>query len=171
MEMIPPNGYLIKALYEWLLDNKLTPHVLIAVNVVGVVVPHSFVKGDTLILNIHPEAVRNLHIDNRTLDCLTKFSGVTEHIYAPIEAIVSIYAKENGVGMTFFPEHSKDDDALTTAEKTKFSPPVNPDLKGKSALTLVNLSSTRKQKLSKTKTKPKSKSHLSLINYPDNEKK
>jgi len=103
-KLTPPNPYLIRAFYEWLVDNNLTPHILIIAKIPGVIVPQDYVEDGKLVLNISDEAVRNLIIDNDVLECDAQFSKITHHIIAPISAITAIYAKENGVGMTFMPE-------------------------------------------------------------------
>lgn len=93
--------YLLKALYEWLLDNQLTPYVIVAADMEGVVVPRAHVQDGQLILNISPDATRGLSMDKEALTFSARFGGVAMQLYIPMDAIIAIYARENGVGMVF----------------------------------------------------------------------
>lgn len=93
--------YLLKALYEWLLDNQLTPYVIVAANMEGVVVPRAHVQDGQLILNVSPDATRGLLMDKEALTFSARFGGVAMQLYIPMDAIIAIYARENGVGMVF----------------------------------------------------------------------
>jgi stringent starvation protein B len=93
--------YLLRALYEWLLDNQLTPYVIIAADMDGVVVPRSHVKDGQLVLNISPDATRDLLIDAQALAFSARFGGVPMQLFIPVDAVIAIYARENGAGMVF----------------------------------------------------------------------
>lgn len=93
--------YLLRALYEWLLDNRLTPYVIVAADMDGVVVPRTHVQDGQLVLNISPDATRDLLVDNEQLTFSARFGGVPMQLYIPVDAVMAIYARENGVGMVF----------------------------------------------------------------------
>ena len=93
--------YLLRALYEWLLDNQLTPHVLVAADMPGVEVPREQVQEGQLVLNVSDTATRGLEISNEALSFSARFGGVPRQLYIPVEAVVAIYARENGAGMAF----------------------------------------------------------------------
>lgn len=99
-EGIPQQPYFLRALYEWCVDNGSTPH--IAVRVDGrCKVPAAFVKDGQIVLNIGPNAVRNLHIDNEWVTFSARFSGVSQDVHVPVDAVQAIYARETGEGMAF----------------------------------------------------------------------
>lgn len=113
--------YLLRALYEWILDNELTPLILVAANQPGVVVPQQHIKDGQIILNIGPSAVRDLTISNDLVHFHARFSGTPMNVRVPPNAVLGIYARENGHGM-LFPEEAMPDTELTedmeqTAEK------------------------------------------------------
>ncbi|SFX02763.1 ClpXP protease specificity-enhancing factor [Marinospirillum alkaliphilum] len=93
--------YLLRALYEWLLDNQLTPYVIVAADMDGVVVPRAHVQDGQLVLNISPDATRDLLIDDQALAFSARFGGVPMQLYIPVDAVLAIYARENGAGMVF----------------------------------------------------------------------
>jgi stringent starvation protein B len=104
--MTSSRPYLVRAIYEWLNDNNLTPHVLIDATQSGVVVPTAHIQEGRIVLNIMPSAVRDLFIHNDALSFSARFGGVPMQIYAPMQAVLAIYARENGEGM-FFNENEK----------------------------------------------------------------
>lgn len=99
--MTPNRPYLIRAINEWLLDNQLTPHLLVNAEAQGVEVPHNFIQDGKIVLNIGPHAVEGLRITNEEVTFLARFSGVSQLISFPVSAVLAIYAKENGRGMMF----------------------------------------------------------------------
>lgn len=105
MSMSSSRPYLIRALYEWIVDNECTPYLLVDANERGVSVPQSFVNKDgRIVLNVAPRAVKELHIGNDGIHFNARFGGVPTDIYVPCAAVFSIYARENGQGMIFEPE-------------------------------------------------------------------
>lgn len=102
--MTSSRPYIMRALYEWIVDNHLTPYVLVDASVTGALVPQQFVKDNQIVLNISPEAVMGLSITNDALSFNGRFGGVATDIFVPIAAVVGIYARENGQGMVFDPE-------------------------------------------------------------------
>ncbi|MCO7056744.1 ClpXP protease specificity-enhancing factor [Pseudomonas juntendi] len=93
--------YLVRALYEWIVDNDCTPHMLVNAEYAQVQVPDGFANDGQIVLNISPSAVRNLHMDNDAVSFEGRFSGVTHLLFVPVGAILGIYARENGQGMVF----------------------------------------------------------------------
>lgn len=93
--------YLMRAIYEWILDNDMTPHVLIDATMPDVDVPQNYVEEGRIILNISPSAVQQFLIDNNCLSFNARFGGRPSSIYAPITAVRAIYAAENSEGMMF----------------------------------------------------------------------
>ena len=107
-KMTSSRSYLLRALYDWIVDNECTPYVLINAMLPEVQVPQQHVKDGQIVLNVSPLAVKRLSIDKDALSFNARFGGVETDIYAPISAIMGIYARENGQGMIFeteeFPE-------------------------------------------------------------------
>lgn len=93
--------YLVRALYEWIVDNDCTPHLLVNAEYPGVQVPVGFASDGQIVLNASPSAVRHLHMDNQAVSFEGRFGGVAHSLYIPAEAIMAIYARENGQGMVF----------------------------------------------------------------------
>ena len=112
--MTPIKPYLIRSIYEWVLDNDLTPHMLVDSETEGTVLPRNYVEDGKIVLNIRPEAIHGLTLGNETVEFNARFSGKPMHIIVPIKAILAIYAKENGKGMIFDQEEYDETDPLPT---------------------------------------------------------
>ena len=100
-EMTSNRPYLLRALYEWIADNNMTPHVLVEAGAEGVDVPDQAIQKGKVILNIDNAAVRDLDLGNEWLTFKARFSGSEHNVAVPIEAVLAIYSKENGQGMMF----------------------------------------------------------------------
>jgi stringent starvation protein B len=100
-EMTSNRPYLLRALYEWITDNGMTPHILVEAGADGVDVPDQAVQKGKVILNIDNVAVRELDLGNAWLTFKARFSGSEYDVSVPIDAVLAIYAKENGQGMMF----------------------------------------------------------------------
>ncbi len=100
--MTSQKPYLIRAIYEWLLDNNMTPHLLVNTSYEGVQVPREYIHDNKIVLNISDGAVQNFHTDNDWISFSARFSGKPMELFIPIIAVQSIYGKENNEGM-FFP--------------------------------------------------------------------
>lgn len=98
--------YIVRALYEWILDNDCTPYVLVNADEVGVDVPRQFIKDGQIVLNISPAAVVDLVVDNDSIHFNGRFGGVPVDVFVPMTAVIGIYARENGQGMVFDSEDS-----------------------------------------------------------------
>ena len=99
-DLISTKPYMIRAIHEWCVDNHLTPHLLVAVNP-QTRVPVAFVKEGEIVLNLNHSATKDLHIDNGAIVFSARFSGVSQNLYVPMNAVKGIFARENGQGMFF----------------------------------------------------------------------
>ncbi|NIH23850.1 ClpXP protease specificity-enhancing factor [Providencia heimbachae] len=106
--MTPRRPYLLRAHYEWLLDNDMTPHLVVDVTVPDINVPMEFARDGQIVLNVAPRAVGNLEITNEDVRFNARFGGVPRQVYVPMAAIMAVYARENGAGMMFEPEAAYD---------------------------------------------------------------
>jgi len=100
MSEIPTKPYILRALYEWCVDNGYTPHLAVKVDA-RVQVPAEYVKGGEITLNISPTAVHKLQMGNELIEFSARFGGVARQIAVPIVAVHALYARETGQGMTF----------------------------------------------------------------------
>lgn len=107
--MTPSRPYLIRALYDWIVDNGMTPYVLVNADDAEVVVPRQFVEGGKIVLNINPSAVQNLQLGNGLVEMDARFSGTPMHISVPVMSVLAIYARENGKGMVFTEEDNNNE--------------------------------------------------------------
>ncbi len=101
MSMSSSQPYMIRAIYEWIVDNDCTPYLLVNAESEGVLVPQEFVNDGQIILNIAPTAVRELLMTNEEVEFNGRFGGRPMHVYTPIHSVMAIYARENGQGMVF----------------------------------------------------------------------
>lgn len=100
----PKRPYLLRALYDWLVDSGLTPYLLIDAEGDDVQVPADYVTDGRIVLNVGPNAVRNLHLGHDHVSCDGRFGGRPFPLSIPLRAVLAIYAKESGEGMMFEPE-------------------------------------------------------------------
>ena len=99
--MTSSRPYLIRALYEWITDNGLTPYLLVNAQAPGVEVPPQYVREGRIVLNINPAAVHGLCLGNEEIEFRARFGGAPRLIRIPPGAVLAIYAQENGQGMAF----------------------------------------------------------------------
>ena len=102
--MTPRRPYLLRAFYDWLVDNDLTPHLVVDATLPGVKVPMEFVSDGQIVLNVAPRAVGNLELGNEAISFSARFSGRPHSVIVPLYAAMAIYARENGAGTMFEPE-------------------------------------------------------------------
>lgn len=121
MQMTSSRPYLIRAMYQWITDNGMTPHLLVDVAIDGVQVPTEHVQNGKIILNVAPMAIGALILGDEEITFSARFSGKSMSIYFPIEAVLAVYAKENGQGMMF----SEDDGAVSSDSED--DPDPDPD--------------------------------------------
>ena len=93
--------YLIRALYEWIVDNQCTPHLLVNAEFPKVQVPPGYASDGQIVLNVSPSAVRHMHMDNEAVSFEGRFGGIAHSLFIPAAAVLAIYARENGQGMVF----------------------------------------------------------------------
>lgn len=101
MSMTSSRPYILRALYEWILENSCTPYILVNAYGPGVQVPQEHVKDGQIILNIAPVAVQGLHISDNAIEFNGRFAGIPTPVYVPVGSVLGIYARENGQGMVF----------------------------------------------------------------------
>ena len=123
--MTPSKPYVVRAIYDWIVDNNCTPHVLIDAASDGVVVPEDYVTEGQIVLNISPTAVVGLHLGNDAVSFSGRFGGVPLDVFLPLDSILGIYARENGQGMVFDAAEEPDD------------PPEPPAGRGRPSLQVV----------------------------------
>lgn len=95
--------YLLRAIHAWIVDNGMTPHVLVDATVDGVCVVQDFVQEGKIMLNIDQDAVDHLALDDDSISFTAYFGqhNTAEQMYVPMEAIIAIFAQEIGDGITF----------------------------------------------------------------------
>ncbi|ALP52311.1 peptidase [Candidatus Tenderia electrophaga] len=108
--MISSRPYLIRAIHDWIVDNNLTPYLLVNAEAANVTVPEQYVQDGRIILNIGPQAVRSLELTNDWVMFNARFGGVSMQVSVPPAAVMAVYAKENGRGMVFSDEDESMDD-------------------------------------------------------------
>ncbi len=100
MNEIPTKPYLLRALFEWCVDNGYTPHLAVRVDS-RTQVPNEYVKNGEITLNISPNAVHKLQLGNELIEFSARFGGVARQISVPLSNVYALYARETGHGMTF----------------------------------------------------------------------
>lgn len=103
--MTSKRPYLIRAIYEWLVDNDLTPYLLVDAGREGVYVPENYVEGGRIVLNVSPSAVRDLELGNELIAFHARFGGNGFSVSLPPEAVLGVVARENNEGI-HFPEQA-----------------------------------------------------------------
>jgi stringent starvation protein B len=139
-ELTSTRPYLVRAIYQWIEDNSLTPYILVDTTAPLVDVPLEYVRNGRIVLNISSVAVRNLALDDDVVTFSARFGGVARDIYVPIVAVLAIYSKENGKGMFF----DQDGD-------------IEPPPKGGNSSEKARLSTSNGHKTRKTDSRPKLK--------------
>ena len=101
LEMTSSRPYLLRAVYEWIADNDLTPQIVVDAQQEQVRVPAAYVREGKIVLNISSTAVRGLSLGNERVEFSTRFGGVPFDVVVPVRAVLAIMARENGTGMSF----------------------------------------------------------------------
>ncbi|MGL4861263.1 MAG: ClpXP protease specificity-enhancing factor [Enterobacteriaceae bacterium] len=140
-QMSPRRPYILRAFYEWLLDNDLTPHLVVDITLPGVQVPLEFARDGQIVLNIAPHAVANLELGNDEIHLNARFSGTPRKLTIPLYAVMAIYARENGAGTLFEAEAAYSQEEPTIGEIVQENPPdpddEPPKPKGRPSLRVV----------------------------------
>lgn len=121
--------YLLRALYEWIVDNDCTPHVIVDATLPGVDVPTQYVKDGQIVLNLSPSAVIELQLGDDCVSFNGRFGGRPTDVFIPMVAVMGIYARENGQGMAFEPEEEGDPPPEDGKAPTPLRRPGKPSLK------------------------------------------
>lgn len=115
--------YLLKAFFDWIVDNQCTPYIIVDAYYAGVEVPQEFVNDGQIVLNIAPRAVSDFAINDTSVEFSTRFNGMPINLYLPTSSILGIYAQENGKGMMFETEESTEPPPVSpTIVKRKIKP-------------------------------------------------
>ncbi|MGE8557315.1 MULTISPECIES: ClpXP protease specificity-enhancing factor [unclassified Acinetobacter] len=135
LNLTPTRPYLARAIYEWICDNNLTPYLLVDATQPNTMVPEQFIQDGQIVLNIVPHAVHKLTMSNDAITFSARFGGISRDIYVPLNAVLGIYARENGQGLFFDPSEYEGtqiaEDTLkstTTSEETE-QPKKKPSLR------------------------------------------
>ncbi len=114
--------YLLRAVYEWCVDNGYTPHISVMVDA-RTRVPMEYARNGEIVLNIGPVAASRLRMGNELIECTARFSGVAKDLVIPVATVAAIYAGENGHGMSFEPGK---EETVTEASGEEVVPPPDP---------------------------------------------
>ena len=129
----PTRPYMVRALYQWIEDNALTPYLMVDATADNVQVPKEHIQDGRIVLNIASRATGNMSMENDYIHFSARFGGVSQEIWVPLTAVMGIYAKENSQGMFFDPNEYDDyvpeEDAATTSKKSAAAPKPKRDNK------------------------------------------
>lgn len=126
MKMTANRPYLLRAFYEWIVDNNCTPYLVVDATVSNVKVPVQFVQNGQIVLNTAPSAVGNLQLGNDAVTFNARFGGQPFALYIPINAVLAIYARENGAGTVFTLEEEEDEAEIFSNSLDDESPEPEP---------------------------------------------
>ena len=113
--------YLLRAMFDWMIDSGFTPHLIVDATWEAVQVPVAFVKEGRIVLNVSPGATQSFLIGAEAVDFNARFGGVSHRVHVPIDAVLGIYARETGQGMVF-----SEDSATPPAEGDEPDPESPP---------------------------------------------
>ncbi|MEO8778953.1 MAG: ClpXP protease specificity-enhancing factor [Rhodanobacter sp.] len=122
--------YLLRAIYDWISDNQLTPYILVDAGAAGVRVPPQVIQNGQVVLNLATRAVANLDLGNEWISFQARFSGVSQTIQVPVQAVLALYAQENGQGM-MFPADGEGSDTPPSKSPPEKPTPIAGDAKPK----------------------------------------
>ncbi|ASM51151.1 stringent starvation protein B [Pseudoalteromonas espejiana DSM 9414] len=144
--MTPNRPYLLRAFFDWIVDNECTPHLVVDAGYPAVQVPTQFVQDGQIVLNISPSAVTGFSLDMEQLSFNARFGGQPMQVYVPLGAVLAIYARENGEGTVFTAEEFLEDEddfapdlesVETSDEIIDETPPEKPEKKKGSHLRVI----------------------------------
>ncbi|BED90257.1 stringent starvation protein B [Pseudoalteromonas sp. MM1] len=144
--MTPNRPYLLRAFFDWIVDNDCTPHLVVDADYPAVQVPTQFVQDGQIVLNIGPSAVTGFSLDMEQLSFNARFGGQPMQVYVPLGAVLAIYARENGEGTVFTAEEFLEDEddfapelesVETSDEFIDETPPEKPEKKKGSHLRVI----------------------------------
>lgn len=143
-DMTPNQPYLLRAFFDWIVDNELTPYMVVNADFPDVKVPTQFVNDGQIVLNVSPSACVNFVLDTQWVQFQARFSGQPMLVSFPCVAVEAIYAKENGAGTVF-----------SVAEPPEPTTPSDDDSSGLSSVDLVDAP--------KSNSPPKGKPGLRIV--------
>jgi stringent starvation protein B len=118
--------YLIRAIHEWCSDSNLTPYISVRVDA-STRVPMESVKNGEIVLNVGYDATHKLTIGNDFIQFSARFSGVSRECSIPMDAVLGIFARENGQGLFFAQEGNAAEAAASGAPSGPDSSPSSPN--------------------------------------------
>lgn len=118
--------YLLRALWEWIAENGMTPHLLVDATQPGVRVPAHTIKDGKVVLNIADRAVSRLEMGNDLVTFSARFAGVSHPVSVPVPAVLAIYARETGQGMAL-PDDMVPPAPPTETPRTPLAPVADTD--------------------------------------------
>ena len=134
--MTSSQPYLIRAIYDWIIDNDLTPYLLVNAENDYAMIPRDYVEDGKIVLNINPSAISDLQLGNDYIMFNARFSGKAMEVSVPIVAVLAIYARENGQGM-MFDESNNNLPPIPPGDSTPPEPPHKPTKSQKPQLKVV----------------------------------
>lgn len=125
LSLSPTRPYMARAMYEWICDNNLVPYLMVDATIPNTMVPEQFIQDGKIVLNIAPHAVHQFILGNEAITFSARFGGVSQDLYVPIQAVLGIYARENGQGLFFDPnEYDNVTDTQNDAKEEITNQPV-----------------------------------------------
>ncbi len=132
--------YLLRALYEWCVDNGLTPYISVVVDT-NTRVPQEYVRSGEIVLNIGPLATQRLKMGDDVIELAARFGGVARELAIPVAQVAAIFARENGQGMSFEIDRNREASSAEGGQALAESParpePPAPPGGGKPSLRVV----------------------------------
>jgi len=136
----PTRPYMVRALYQWIEDNLLTPYLMVDATADNLQIPREHVQDGRIVLNIASRATGNMHMGNDYINFSARFGGVSQEIWIPLTAVMGIYAKENSQGMFFDPneyDNYEPEEGSDTAVKKNTSTAPKPKRDNKAGLKVL----------------------------------
>ncbi|MBU5617971.1 ClpXP protease specificity-enhancing factor [Psychrobacter sp. TAE2020] len=134
----PTRPYMVRAIYQWIEDNDLTPYLMVDATAENLQIPVGHVQDGRIVLNIASRATGNMSMENDYVHFSARFGGVSQEIWVPVTAILGIYAKENSQGMFFDPNEYDDyQPAEESISATTHSKPATPKRPNKAGLKVL----------------------------------
>lgn len=141
ISITPTRPYMVRALYQWIEDNALTPYLMVDATAENVQIPREHVQDGRIVLNIASRATGNMSMENDYIHFSARFGGVSQEIWVPLTAVMGIYAKENSQGMFFDPKeyegYQPEEDSTVTADNKSPTAAPKPKRDNKAGLKVL----------------------------------
>ena len=115
MNTVSTKPYLLRAIWEWCVDQGFTPYLATLVDE-DTRVPPGYARDGQIVLNLSPDATGQLQMANDFISFQARFGGAAHSLVIPVANVVAIYARENGQGMAFEPELEAVEDASVAVQ-------------------------------------------------------